>query len=609
MKTIIYIILILSAVLLCGCSSTSQRVMSPKQIVANKKLNKLFVADETANRISIVDIEKSIVLNHIELDSKPSGLVLSADESKLFVTQGTPQGSLLEIDLETEQITRSLKVGHTPLAPVITPDGNTLYLSNHFDNSISKINLHSFTVEATVDADREPIDIALVKKENILLVANHLPRGKANASYHSAKISEFNASTLELLHEISLPNGSNALNQIEVSKDEKFAYVTHILARYNVPTNQVERGWISTNALSIIDIKNSSCLCTVLLDDLDRGASNPYDVECSENGKYIYVSHTGTNELSIINLEKLHQRIANVANGTQASYYASSLKEIQNDLSFLQNIRERIDLKAKGAKGVSSIGNKVFVSMYFSGSIAEINGDKLSLAKHIELGKQAEPSQVRLGEIYFNDATLCKQHWQSCVSCHPGDARVDGLNWDLLNDGIGNPKNTKSLLLAHSTPPAMITGIRANANVAVRAGIEHILFTQQPSPIADAIDAYLMSLTPVPSPYLVNGKLSDSAIRGKEVFHRAECSHCHSGPYYTNMKSYDVGEGTGLEEGRKFDTPSLVEIWRTAPYLYNGKAQDIKELISVYNTHQKHGKTTDLNEQELNDLVEYCLSL
>ncbi len=75
------------------------------------------------------------------------------------------------------------------------------------------------------------------------------------------------------------------------------------------------------------------------------------------------------------------------------------------------------------------------------------------------------------------------------------------------------------------------------------------------------------------------------------------------------MKSYDVGEGTGLEEGRKFDTPSLVEIWRTAPYLYNGKAQDIKELISVYNTHQKHGKTTDLNEQELNDLVEYCLSL
>ena len=43
------------------------------------------------------------------------------------------------------------------------------------------------------------------------------------------------------------------------------------------------------------------------------------------------------------------------------------------------------------------------------------------------------------------------------------------LNWDLLNDGVGNPKNTRSLLLAHKTPPAMFLGVRANAEAAVRA--------------------------------------------------------------------------------------------------------------------------------------------
>ena len=516
---------------------------------------------------------------------------------------------MLEIDVETEKITRSLKVGHTPMAPVITSNGNTLFLCNRFNNSISKINLSSFTVEATVDADREPIDIALAKKGNILFVANHLPNGKAKANYYSAKISVFNASTMELSNEIFLSNGSNALNQIEISPDEKFAYVTHILSRYNVPTNQVERGWINTNAFSIIDVKNASYLCTVILDDLDRGAANPYDVKCSADGRSIYVSHTGTNELSIIDAEKLHQRIANIANGNQPTLYASSLKDIQNDLSFLQDIRKRIDLKDKGAKGIAINGNKVFVSMYFSGSVTEIDRGELNSVKHIELGVQPKPSMVRLGKMYFNDATICKQQWQACASCHPGDARMDGLNWDLLNDGIGNPKNTKSLLLSYATPPAMITGIRANAKVAVRAGIEHILFTKQPDYIADALYAYLTSLTPVPSPFLENGKLSEAAVRGKEVFQKAKCAHCHSEPYYTNQKSYNVGVGTGLDEGRKFDTPSLVEAWRTAPYLYDGRAKDLKEVFTIYNENDNHGNTSGLTDSELNDLIIYCLSL
>jgi cytochrome c peroxidase len=47
-------------------------------------------------------------------------------------------------------------------------------------------------------------------------------------------------------------------------------------------------------------------------------------------------------------------------------------------------------------------------------------------------------------ERLFHDATIGHQSWQSCASCHP-DGRAGGLNWDLLNDGIGNPKNTKSV--------------------------------------------------------------------------------------------------------------------------------------------------------------------
>ena len=93
---------------------------------------------------------------------------------------------------------------------------------------------------------------------------------------------------------------------------------------------------------------------------------------------------------------------------------------------------------------------------------------------------------------------------------------MDGFNWDLLNDGIGNPKNTKSLLLAYKTPPVMSLGVRTNAEAAVRAGLAHILFTQQPEEVPAAIYEYLKSLKPVPSPHLVHGKLSKAARRGQK---------------------------------------------------------------------------------------------
>src|SRR4029077_21110157 len=96
----------------------------------------------------------------------------------------------------------------------------------------------------------------------------------------------------------------------------------------------------------------------------------------------------------------------------------------------------------------------------------------------IELQSPLALSPERKGEMYFNDATLCYQGWQSCASCHSADARVDGMNWDLLNDGMGNPKNVKSLLFCFQTPPVMSMGVRSDAAAAIRAGIRHILFTE-----------------------------------------------------------------------------------------------------------------------------------
>ena len=218
----------------------------------------------------------------------------------------------------------------------------------------------------------------------------------------------------------------------------------------------------------------------------------------------------------------------------------------------------------------------------------------------------------RRGEIVFHDATACFENWLSCVTCHP-DARVDGFNWDLLNDGTGNLKNAKSMLLSHETPPSMISGIRADAETAVRAGFVHILFMSYKEENACCVDDYLSALKPLPSPYLVDGKLSESAERGKTLFESEKigCSVCHPAPYFTDMRLHNVQSQDPNDFIDKFDTPTLIEVWRTAPYMNTGEYTTIRALFEEGNHgfKKKDFNFTDLPKQEQDDLIEYVLSL
>ena len=166
--------------------------------------------------------------------------------------------------------------------------------------------------------------------------------------------------------------------------------------------------------------------------------------------------------------------------------------------------------------------------------------------------------------------------------------------------------------MAFDTPPAMSIGVRESAEAAVRAGIRHILFTVQPPEVASSLDAYLKSLKPVPSPRLVKGKLSAAAKRGEKLFRDKEvgCAKCHPAPLFTDLGPYDVGTRGPLDRDTgTFDTPTLVELWRTAPYLHNGSAATLREVLVEANRKDEHGKTSHLKPQQIDDLVEYLLSL
>jgi len=598
--------------------------LSPSALVADNQTKTLYIAQATAKQVAVFDIAAGKVTRTYSLPGKPSGLALAADRSRLYVTCASTKGRVHVVNPRTGRVSYTLPAGHTPMAPVLSSNGKILYVCNRFDNNVSVIDLASRKELTRIPVQREPVAAALGPNGRFLFVANHLPIGPANIGLIAATVSVINTETKKVVTTIELPNGTTALQGICISPDGRYAYATHILARYTVPTTQLERGWMNTNALSIIDVGKKELIDTVLLDDVDDGAANPWAVGCTSDEKYICVTHAGTDELSIIDASAMMEKIRKyhadekktqdlaVGQGDYGSYGSSSTpsSNIPNELSFLYGIRQRIKLCGKGPRALAIVGSSVYVAEYFTDSITKVDINKTTGTKTtaLALGSTPKMSIRRRGEMLFHDASLCFQSWQSCASCHPGGARVDALNWDLLNDGIGNPKNTKSLLLSHRTPPAMFTGVRKNAEMAVRAGFRHILFAVRPEQETVSIDKYLKSLRPVPSPYLVNGRLSASARRGRKIFSKARCASCHKGALHTDLRQYNLGIGDGLDKDREFDTPTLVEIWRTAPYLYDGRAVTIEEVLTKYNPDDEHGRTSNLSDKEITDLANFVLS-
>lgn len=571
---------------------------SPFTVAATTDGSYLYVAEYTANRLAVVDFAKGQVQQEISLPGSPSGVAVSPDGKLLYVTIAEAQGKVTVIDSGTGKVQGyPYLVGHTPMSPVLDAASNILFVCNRFSNSISILDLLAHKEVTRISVPREPVAAALTNDGHWLAVANLLPSMASTAPVVSAMVTIIDAPARKVAANIPLPDGSSSVRGLCLSADGQFAYVTHILAHYKLPTTQVDHGWMNDNALSIIDITKQQVLATVLLDNIYLGAANPWGVACSPDGAYLCITHAGTHEISIIDRAALHKKLSKAVHP-------------ENDLSFMADIRRRITLPGNGPRGLCIVNGTAYIAQYFSNDLAA-----LALApenrlppRTISLGSAQPLTVERKGELYFNDGTRCFQQWQSCESCHP-NARNDGLNWDLLNDGLGNPKNSKSMLLAHQTPPAMVTGIRASAEVAVRAGMKFIQFHITPDEDAVAIDSYLKSMPPVPSPYLENGKLSTAAIRGRQIFKQAGCATCHPAPLYTDLKLHDAGIGSNEETGRKFDTPTLVECWRTAPYLYDGRAATMREVLEQYNPADQHGQTSKLTAQQLDDLAMFVLSL
>jgi YVTN family beta-propeller protein len=582
------------------------RYLSPGAMAADEKQGLIYTALTTAKSVAVTDMATGQTVERISLKHNPNSIILSSDASTLYASAGAAEGTVSIISLPKKKVKSTVKVGHTPEGMALSADGMSLYVANRFSNTVSVIDLQKNKVTAVIPVTREPRYLCTTPDGKTVAVSNFLPAQASTASVVASQITLIDVASNTVKANITLDNGSQSLTGITCSPDGRYLYAVHLLSRFSVPITQLDRGWVNTNALSIVDLNDNSLYATVLLDDVDHGAANPYGIRIGLNGK-LYIALSGSHELMTIDLDDLHQNLTALFTGKKKDAYVHDREDLNTSLSFVSPYKKRTVLKGRSPRELVCAGGKVYISSYFSPFLEAVPEDGGN-PETVTLGDEAAPDAIRRGELAFFDASICYQQWQSCASCHP-DGRADGLNWDQQNDGLGNPKNTKSLLYSHVTPPCMITGIRETAELAVRNGILHTLQTKQPEALAADIDDYLKNMKPVESPFFREYRKKDPKQTGKKLFDRAGCAQCHNDTYLTDMTKYDVGSGDGNDAGRPFDTPSLSEIWRTAPYLYDGRAATLDEVFTLYNMDEKHGATKKLSKEELDALVLYLNTL
>jgi mono/diheme cytochrome c family protein len=159
------------------------------------------------------------------------------------------------------------------------------------------------------------------------------------------------------------------------------------------------------------------------------------------------------------------------------------------------------------------------------------------------------------------------------------------------------------------------------------------------SPELDALAAYVTSLTQAnPSPFRnPDGTLTADAIAGEALFHGPEtrCAACHAPPRFTDsdLAPLEPGAGSGIKampggfllhdvgtlkpgSGKRLndtlqglDTPTLLGLWETGPYLHDGSAATVMDVLTTANAGDRHGKTSHLTARQLDQLAAYLLQL
>lgn len=560
----------------------------PRSVVVGPDGNP-WVASDLSGTATLHDASSGDVLATIEFHpaARPSGLALSPDGARAYVTLlGT--GELAEIDVAKRAVARSVEVGPSPRAIAVTADGSRLFVSRFVS----------------------PLDHG----EVTVLDGDSLERVRVE----------------ELAHDESPDSESggrgvlNYLRSLAVSPDATRVFLA-------AKKDNVRRGGYNDGEKLTFESTLRSVTAQLLVEggedlgarvDLDdRGL--PSAVVPSPLGDLVFVATELTSSVEVVD-----------------AYSGRSVTSIQG----LGRAPDGLALDADGKRlFVHSFLSRTLEVVDVAGVLDNASGAFEKLASVPTVAGEVLAPDVLLGKRIFYDSEddrMSRDNYLACASCHL-DGEHDGRTWDFSDRGEGL-RNTITLLGKRGLGQGPLhwsanfdevqdfehdmrgpfggLGFMSDADFA--AGRDEPLAEPKAgvSDELDALAAYVSSLDSVnPSPYRkANGAFTDEALAGKAIFERLDCAECHSGDRFTNSADgelYDVGTITAASGYRLWeilpglDTPTLVGLWETAPYLHDGSAATVRDVLDRAAQSGNHGDVAGLSSAERDQLARYLLEL
>jgi YVTN family beta-propeller protein len=563
--------------------------------------SRLLVANQTAGSVSLVDPKAGKLLHEIKTGDKPAGVAISRDGRRGVVTHWYGYDlAILDVKGDRIAVAGRVEVGPEPRGVAMTADGSTAFVAVGVTNEVARVDVNSRKVTGRLTVGREPRGIALSPDGSRLLVSN--ARGQGVTIVDTGHFQAV----------CTIPIDGDNLRQVTITADGKTGYVANMRNRGMATTrNNIDLGWVLGQRLTRVPLDGSVAYWTQSLDKQGKAASDAHGVAVSHDQRFVAVSCGGTHEVMIFrtDLKPLPWR-----ENSSRDLIAPEL--LKSDGRF-----RRIELGGRPAElAFAPDGATLYVANYLADAVQVVDAESATLTRTIHLRSPKEISLARRGEILFHDAKFSHNQWYSCNTCH-SDGHTNGLDFDTLNDGrqdlstfhLRSRKKVPSLRRTTKTKPWTWHGWQTELSDAMVESITKSM--QGPKPKGDdvkALVAYLETLEYPTNPYREpGGKLSPAAERGKEVFRsaKAACNTCHGGLELTDGKIHIVGLEERDDAYKGYNPPSLRGVYDKDPYLHDGRAKSLREVLTGPHEPDAVAHRGELSERELEDLIAYLKTL
>ncbi len=259
---------------------------------------------------------------------------------------------------------------------------------------------------------------------------------------------------------------------------------------------------------------------------------------------------------------------------------------------------------------------------------------RVSHARAASYGSDPMPAELRLGRrafTYAQNSRMSKAGHFACATCHL-EGGEDGLVWF-----PSGPRQTPQLAgRLVGTAPYNWLGSEVELHDNMDQTIDRMGGEGLSEEERDSLGNFLRSgLIRPPNPHVSTDGLTEQQAAGRALFldPQVACVSCHGGSETSDGLSHDVGTATpfevavskrfseeviklGLEGEVPFDlhvpgplfyTPTLRDLFATGPYLHDGSATTLLEVLDV--TAKTMGRTNHLSLEQKQALVAYLLTL